>query len=57
MTHAPTTLQHQGQKININLLIIMLIKTDDIDFLTLMLRHAGYHVVIIPDAELLLLAP
>lgn len=35
----------------------MLIKVDDIDFFALMLRHAGYHVVIISDAELLLLAP
>lgn len=35
----------------------MLIKVDDIDFLPLMLRHAGYHVVVIPDAELLRLAP
>lgn len=35
----------------------MLIKTDDIDSLPLMLRHTGYHVAIIPDAELLFLAP
>lgn len=35
----------------------MLVKVDDIDFLSLVPRHVGYHVVIIPDAELQLLPP
>lgn len=35
----------------------MLVKVDDIDFLSLVPRHVRYHVVIIPDAELQLLPP